>query len=84
MSGTKEKAAQGAAGWLVRRFGLRFPGLFLLFAALFAIDLFVPDVVPFADELGLALLTLLFGLWRSRRNTRSPSSPDRDGPVTPR
>jgi hypothetical protein len=78
-SAAREKAAQGAAGWLVRKFGLRFPGLFLLFAALFGIDLFVPDVIPFADEVGLALLTLLFGLWRSRRPPGAPAKEDPTG-----
>ncbi len=57
----------------IDRLGLRFPGLFLVFAALFLIDLIVPDFVPFADEIGLALLTALFGLWRKRH----PS--DREG-----
>jgi hypothetical protein len=46
---------------------LRFPTLFALFAVLTVLDLVLPDPIPFADELGLALLTLLFGLWRQRR-----------------
>jgi len=47
---------------------LRFPWLFALTAALFVIDLVLPDAVPFADELLLGLLTLLFGAWRRRRS----------------
>jgi hypothetical protein len=43
---------------------LRFRQLFLLTAALFVIDLLIPDMIPFADELILGLLTLLFGSWR--------------------
>jgi hypothetical protein len=52
---------------LLRRSGLRFPGLFAVFAALTALDLVVPDVVPLVDELGLAVLTALFWSWRDRR-----------------
>lgn len=56
-------------GGLVTRFaaGLRFPTLFGLVAALFVIDLLVPDVVPFIDEILLALATLLLGSLRKRR-----------------
>ncbi|MCU7815621.1 MAG: hypothetical protein KZQ89_14005 [Candidatus Thiodiazotropha sp. (ex Lucinoma kastoroae)] len=43
---------------------LRFRQLFLLTASLFVIDLLIPDLIPFVDELLLGLLTLLFGLWR--------------------
>ncbi|MDJ0805672.1 MAG: hypothetical protein QNJ78_02445 [Gammaproteobacteria bacterium] len=43
---------------------LRFRQLFLLTAALFVIDLLIPDMLPFADELLLGLLTLLFGSLR--------------------
>jgi hypothetical protein len=46
--------------------GLRFPQLFLLTAALFVIDLFVPDVIPFVDEILLGLATLLLGNLRKR------------------
>lgn len=56
-------------GRLVARFaaGLRFPTLFALCAALFLADLLVPDAIPFADEVLLALLTLLVGSFRKRR-----------------
>ncbi len=39
---------------------LRFPLLVLLTAAVFLLDLFIPDVIPFADEviLGLVLAVL--------------------------
>jgi hypothetical protein len=43
---------------------LRFRQLFLLTATLFIIDLLIPDFIPFADELILGLLTLLFGAWK--------------------
>jgi len=48
---------------MITRFAgrLRFPTLFWLTAALFVLDLLVPDVVPFADEILLGLLTLMLG-----------------------
>ena len=44
---------------LVSRFAakLRFPTLFLITAGLFLLDLVIPDVIPFADELLLGLGT---------------------------
>jgi hypothetical protein len=56
-------------GRLVTRFasGLRFPTLFKIVAALFVIDLIVPDLIPFYDEILLALGTLLLGSIKSRR-----------------
>jgi len=48
---------------------LRFPGLFALLAAVFLFDLVVPDFIPFVDEIILALLTMLFALWKDRRAT---------------
>jgi len=46
---------------------LRFPYLFLLTAGLFLLDLVIPDVIPFADELLLGLGTLLLGSLRRRK-----------------
>jgi len=56
-------------GRVVGRFaaGLRFPTLFKIVAALFVLDLVVPDLVPFYDELLLAFGTLLLGSLKSRR-----------------
>jgi hypothetical protein len=56
-------------GGLVTRFAsrLRFPTLFKIVAALFVLDLVVPDVIPFYDELLLALGTLLLGSLKTRR-----------------
>ena len=66
-------------GGLVTRFaaGLRYPTLFGLVAALFVIDLLVPDLVPFIDEILLALGTLLLGSLRRRR--APPLDPDVPG-----
>ncbi len=54
-------------GRILQRLNLRFPSLFVLFALLTLADIIVPDVIPLADEIGLALLTLLLGLWKDRR-----------------
>ncbi len=59
---------------------LRFPQLFVVLAVVFLIDLFVPDVLPFVDELILGLLTLMTGTWRDRR--RPPDKPPEKN-VTP-
>ena len=48
---------------------LRFPGLFALLAAVFLFDLVVPDFIPFVDEIILAILTMIFALWKERRGT---------------
>ncbi len=39
---------------MARRFNLRFPVLFGIFALLTLVDLAVPDFIPFVDEAGLA------------------------------
>jgi hypothetical protein len=63
-------------GWFVGRLTrLRFPVLFLFSAVLFAIDLVVPDFIPFADEVLLGLATALLASWRKRRvGAGEPSS----------
>lgn len=58
---------------------LRFPWLFGMTALLFFISVFVPDPLPFVDELLLALLTLLFGAWRKRKNTPPAPQPPSTG-----
>ncbi|MCS6317955.1 MAG: hypothetical protein H8K05_09330 [Nitrospira sp.] len=63
-------------GRILQRLNLRFPSLFVLFAVLTLADIIVPDVIPLADEIGLALLTLLLGLWKERRpRSRAQASP---------
>jgi hypothetical protein len=46
---------------------LRYPKLLALTGALFVVDLFVPDVIPLADEILLGLGTLLLARLRTRR-----------------
>jgi uncharacterized protein DUF6116 len=63
--------------WVERIVGglnLRFPAVFVLLVVLTALDFVFPDFVPFVDEIGLALLTVLFGLWRKRRESLSDES----------
>jgi hypothetical protein len=61
--------------------GIRYPWLFAILAGLLAIDLVVPDPVPFLDETVLAVLTFLAASWRIRSRDSEPPPP-RD--VTPR
>lgn len=58
---------------LVSRFAarLRYPQLFMMTAGLFALDLAIPDLIPFADELMLGLGTLLLAGLNKRRAARS-------------
>ncbi|NJD31485.1 MAG: hypothetical protein FIB04_06320 [Gammaproteobacteria bacterium] len=64
-------------GRIVTRFAsrLRFPTLFWLVAGLFVLDVFVPDLVPFADEILLALGTLLLGSLKKRRQEPETAIP---------
>jgi hypothetical protein len=55
------------AARLLRRLNLRFPGLFLILTLLTLVDLAIPDFIPFVDEIGLALLSMLLGSWKNRR-----------------
>ncbi|MEA9911921.1 DUF6116 family protein [Xanthomonas campestris pv. raphani] len=56
---------------------LRYPTLFKLAAALFLVDLVVPDIVPFVDELLFGLSTLLLANWKTRK-APLPASVRRD------
>jgi len=46
---------------------LRYPHLFLITASLFVLDLLIPDVIPFADEILLGLGTLLLAGLRGKK-----------------
>lgn len=56
---------------------LSYPRLFVVTAALFLVDLVIPDFVPFADEILLGLGTLLLANWKNRKApaTIEPPSP---------
>ena len=47
---------------------LRFPKLLLLTVVLFVADLFIPDCIPFVDEILLGLAALLLGMLRTSAN----------------
>jgi len=51
---------------------LRFPVLLLITAALFLVDLVVPDVVPFVDEVLLALIVALLSRLKRRKKDSPP------------
>ena len=51
-------------GWAQK---LRYPTLFKLVATLFVVDMFIPDFIPFADEILLGLGTLLLANWKNRK-----------------
>jgi hypothetical protein len=65
---TSSRVALPFVGRFIERLNLRYPALFVLLAALTAVDFAVPDLVPLVDELGLLLLTLLVGRWKNRRD----------------
>ncbi len=77
------RAPQGLITSLLGRFGsrLRFPQLFAFTATLFVLDLLIPDLIPFLDELLLGLATMLLAMWREREpEVEKPPMKD----VTPR
>ena len=51
---------------------LRFPVLFGLTAVLFVFDFFIPDLIPFADEILLGLATAVFARWKKRKDPEPP------------
>ncbi len=58
---------------IIRKFlsSLRFPQLFLLLVALFAVDMVTFDPIPFIDEAIFGVLAVMFGMWR-KRHEREP------------
>ena len=60
---------------------LRFPYLFLLTTVLFVLDLFIPDIIPFVDEILLGLGMVLLGTLRKKIGDKPPttSSPPAPG-----
>lgn len=70
---------------LLGRYGtrLRYPHLLLLAGLCFGLDLVIPDVIPFLDEIGLGLLTLLFASWKKKEADPeiAMDSDERSGPT---
>ncbi len=61
----------GRIGKLIMRMtaGMRFPTLFLIVGGLFLLNLIVPDLIPFYDEILMAMLTVLVASFRRRGQT---------------
>ncbi len=59
---------------------LRYPTLFKITAALFAITLLVPDPIPLVDEILLGLGTLLLANWKNRKGPVVIDPPDPSQP----
>jgi hypothetical protein len=53
---------------------LSFPRLFMLAATLWALDMVIPDFIPFIDELLLGIGTLLLASFRKRKEPTAPAS----------
>jgi hypothetical protein len=53
---------------------LSFPRLFILAATLWALDMVIPDFIPFIDELLLGIGTLLLASFRKRKEPIAPAS----------
>ncbi|MNN35096.1 hypothetical protein D3C81_1489340 [compost metagenome] len=47
---------------------LRYPTLFKITAALFAISMLLPDPLPFLDEILFGLSTVLLANWKRRKD----------------
>jgi len=52
---------------------LRYPYMFAIAAGLFLVDVLIPDLLPLADEVLLAVVTVLLA---SRKVEREPDAPD--------
>ena len=63
--GTTPKMSTGPVARYLSR--LRFPYLFAVTAVVFVVDLFIPDLIPFADEIMLGFAAAVLGMWRTRR-----------------
>ena len=56
------------ASRLLKNLNLRFPTLVLVLGILTLADILIPDFIPFLDEIGLAILTILFGMWKNKKS----------------
>ncbi len=57
--------------------GLRYPRLLLIILGLFLLDVAVPDLIPFADEVLLGLIALVLSRLKNRREKSDPAFFDR-------
>jgi len=61
----------------IERIALRLgPGRILaLLGAIFLADVFIPDILPFVDEIVLGLLTALAAVWKVRERSQDKPPP---------
>ena len=66
--GCAMSTGRAALGALIARFAgrLRYPTLFFMMAGVFLLDVLIPDMLPFADEILLGLGTVLLGALRDK------------------
>ena len=62
---------------------LSFPRLFMLAAALWGLDMVIPDFIPFIDELMLGIGTLLLASFRKRKDPEAQAKPPIEGERLP-
>jgi hypothetical protein len=60
---------------------LSYPKLFMLTAALFAIDFAIPDFIPFVDEILLGLGAMLLANWRKKPDAVADASMQTKPPI---
>ena len=62
------KLARGGFAGIFLRWaaGLRFPIVFALTFAIFIFNVFLPDVIPFVDEILLGLVAIVFANWKKK------------------
>jgi hypothetical protein len=68
MSAVQASIKGGMFGWLSKR---RFPTLLVIAAALLISDMFLPDPIPFVDEIFLMVVTAGLAAWRKRPDRRA-------------
>jgi hypothetical protein len=75
------KLARGGVMGIVVKWasGLRFPYLLLITGLLFAANLFIPDFIPFADEIIMGLVTVFLANLKKKPDTAS-EAPDNPAP----
>jgi hypothetical protein len=69
----RRAANAGLLAWARKR---RFPTLLMITGGLFAVDLVVPDLIPFVDELLLGLGTLVLARWKDERGSDARNRAD--------
>ncbi len=70
MNDTPRGSISKAVGEFAER--LRFPQLFTVVLVIFLVDLVVPDMIPFLDEILFGLLTVLLGSLKKGRASDAP------------